>query len=63
MCDEDPIVDIDISLFEQVLVNIIKNANEFEINEINIITISNNEKIHDSKLKINIIPFYEWALS
>lgn len=28
LCDEDPIVDIDISLFEQVLVNIIKNANE-----------------------------------
>ena len=46
-----------------ILKKIIKNANEFEINEINIITISNNEKIHDSKLKINITPFYEWALS
>ena len=45
------------------LKKIIKNANEFDINEINIITISNNEKISDSKLKINIIPFYEWALS
>lgn len=28
LCNEDPIVDMDISLFEQVLVNIIKNANE-----------------------------------
>ena len=45
------------------LKKIIKNAHEFGINEINIITISNNEKISDPKLKINIIPFYEWALS
>jgi uncharacterized protein len=33
------------------------------INEINIITISNNEKISDTKLKVNVIPFYEWAIS
>ena len=50
-------------LMTNILKKIIKNANEFEINEINIITISNNEKISDPKLKINIIPFYEWALS
>lgn len=50
-------------LMNNALKKIIKNANEFEINEINIITISNNEKISDPKLKINIIPFYEWALS
>lgn len=50
-------------LMNNALKKIIKNANEFDINEINIITISNNEKISDSKLKINIIPFYEWALS
>ncbi len=50
-------------LMNNLLKKIIKNANEFDINEINIITISNNEKIQDSKLKINIIPFYEWALS
>ena len=59
---------IPIPFFNRFLINntlkkIIKNANEFEINEINIITISNNEKISDPKLKINIIPFYEWALS
>ena len=50
-------------LMNNTLKKIIKTAHEFEINEINIITISNNEKISDSKLKINIIPFYEWALS
>ncbi len=59
---------ISIPFFNKLLMNnllkkIIKNANEFDINEINIITISNNEKISDPKLKINIIPFYEWALS
>lgn len=42
---------------------IIKTANEFNINEINIVTISNSEKINDLKIKINILPFYEWALS
>ena len=50
-------------LMNNLLKKIIKNAHEFAINEINIITISNNEKISDPKLKINIIPFYEWALS
>lgn len=42
---------------------IIKNAHDLNINEINIITISNSEKINDSKIKINVIPFYEWAIS
>ena len=42
---------------------IIKSAQELNICEINIITISNNEKISDPKIKINVIPFYEWALS
>lgn len=50
-------------LMNNALKKIIKNAHEFGINEINIITISNNEKISDPKLKINIIPFYEWAIS
>jgi uncharacterized protein len=50
-------------LMNNALKKIIKSAHEFEINEINIISISNNEKISDPKLKINIIPFYEWALS
>jgi hypothetical protein len=42
---------------------IIKSSQELNISEINIISISNNEKISDPKLKINVIPFYEWALS
>ena len=42
---------------------IIKNALEFDIEEINIITISNNEKISDPKIKIIATPFYECALS
>ena len=50
-------------LMNNLLKKIIKTAHEFNINEINIITISNNEKINDSKLIINVIPFYEWALS
>lgn len=50
-------------LIGNLVKKIIKNANELNINEINIITISNNEKISDPKLKINILPFYEWALS
>ena len=42
---------------------IIKTALELNIKEIDIITISNNEKIHDPKLKIIVTPFYEWAIS
>lgn len=42
---------------------IVKSAQELNINEINIITVSNNSKISDSKIKINVLPFYEWALS
>lgn len=42
---------------------IIKSVLEFDIKEINIITISNSQKIPDSKIKIVAMPFYEWALS
>ncbi|MGB5791452.1 AAA family ATPase [Poseidonibacter sp.] len=42
---------------------IIKVMTEYEIEELNIITISNNEKISNKNFKINVIPFYEWALS
>lgn len=51
------------SLNNNLVKKIIKNASELNINEINIITISNSEKINDPKIKINVIPFYEWALS
>jgi len=50
-------------LTANLIKKIIKNAHEFNINEINIITVSNNEKINESKIRINVIPFYEWALS
>jgi len=42
---------------------IIKNSIELNIKEINIITISNSEKLSEPKIKINVLPFYEWALS
>ena len=42
---------------------IYKIAEEYKIKEINIITVSNSEKITHPTLKVNIIPFYEWALS
>ncbi|MGD9623191.1 MAG: ATP-binding protein [Arcobacter sp.] len=50
-------------LNNNLIKKIIKNALELNIKEINIITISNNEKIQDPKIKINVLPFYEWALS
>ncbi len=50
-------------LNNNLIKKIIKNALELNIKEINIITISNNEKIQDPKIKINVVPFYEWALS
>ena len=46
-----------------LLKKIIKTALELKISEITIISVSNNEKINDSKIKINVLPFYEWALS
>lgn len=51
------------SLNAAILQKIIKNAREFNIEEINIITVSNSQKITDSKIKIVATPFYEWALS
>lgn len=50
-------------LMGSILKKIIKTAKDNEINEVNIITISNNENIKDPNIKINILPFYEWALS
>lgn len=50
-------------VMNSTLKKIIKSAEELNINEINIVTISNNEQISNSNLKISILPFYEWALS
>ena len=50
-------------LMSNIVKKIVKNALEYNIKEINIITISNSEKISDPKIKINVLPFYEWAIS
>ena len=59
---------VGIPFFNTFLVNatlkkIYKIMEEYKIRELNIITISNDEKINHANLKINVIPFYEWALS
>lgn len=50
------------SLNASLLKKIIKTANEFNIKNIEIITVSNNEKIIDNKIKIDVNPFYEWSV-
>ena len=50
-------------LMNSTLKKIYKNAIENNIKEINIITVSNSEKINHSSLKVNVLPFYEWALA
>lgn len=50
-------------LMSSTLKKIYKIMEEHEIKELNIVTISNTEKIQHPTLKINVIPFYEWALS
>ncbi|WP_320033340.1 AAA family ATPase [Halarcobacter sp.] len=49
-------------LMQAQLKKIKKTALEYHIKEINIITVSNNEVINSKELKINVLPFYEWAL-
>jgi hypothetical protein len=50
-------------LMNSTLKKIYKIMEEHKIKELNIVTISNSEKIQHPNLKINVIPFYEWALS
>jgi hypothetical protein len=50
-------------LMTNIVKKIIKSSLELNIKEVYIITISNSEKIYDPKIKINILPFYEWAIS
>ena len=50
------------TLMQTQLKKIIKIALEYQIKEINIITVSNNEIINSNKLIINVLPFYEWSL-
>ena len=46
-----------------ILKKIVKTAIEYNINKIEIITVSNSENLSNNKIKINVISFYEWALS
>lgn len=50
-------------LSANILKKIVKTALEFEIKRIEIITISNSEKIKNQNIEIEAIPFYQWALS
>ncbi|MFK2822938.1 ATP-binding protein [Arcobacter sp. YIC-80] len=50
-------------LMNATLKKIYKNMSENNIKELFIITISNTEIIKHKKFKINVLPFYEWALS
>lgn len=45
------------------LKKVYKVMEEYEIKELNIITVSNDETISHKRLQINVLPFYEWALS
>lgn len=51
-----------IDLNSNLLKKIIKNALDLNIQKIEIITISNSQKIDNKRLQIEVIPFYEWAL-
>ncbi|RBQ29657.1 AAA family ATPase [Aliarcobacter vitoriensis] len=50
------------NLNANLLKKIIKSALELQVKKIEIVTISNQENIKNSDIKIDIIPFYEWAL-
>jgi len=51
------------NIMQSQLKKIKKVAFENNIDQIYIITVSNNEHFFDNKLEINVLPFYEWALS
>lgn len=50
-------------LMQSQLKRIKRTALEYNIKEISIITVSNSENITSKEMSINVIPFYEWALS
>lgn len=59
---------ITIPFFNSFLMNaslkkVYKIMDEYDIKELNIITISNEEKISHKEFTVNVLPFYEWALS
>lgn len=50
-------------LMQSQLKKIKKTAQENNIRQIDIITVSNNESVNSKDISINVVPFYEWALS
>ena len=52
-----------INLNNNLLKKIYKSIDEWHFNEINIITISNNDQVIYKNKKINILSFYEWSLA
>ena len=51
------------NLMNSTLKKILKNIKEYEIKYLYIITVSNNETFTKDDIEINVLPFYEWALS
>lgn len=50
-------------MMQSQLKRIKKQLEEYKIKELNIITVSNNEHFFYDNFEINVLPFYEWALS
>jgi len=50
-------------LMQGTLKKIYKIMDEYEIKTLDIITISNTENISHKSFDVNVLPFYEWALS
>ncbi|HJE02689.1 MAG TPA: ATP-binding protein [Aliarcobacter thereius] len=48
---------------QNLMKKVIKTCQEFNIKELEIVTISNSGKIKNSSIKIEIFSFFEWALS
>lgn len=46
-----------------ILKKIIKSAIELKVEKIQIVSISNRESIKNTSIRIEVLPFYEWALS
>ncbi len=51
------------SLMSPTLKKILKVAKEYKVENLYIITVSNNETFTIDDIEINVLPFYEWALS
>ena len=50
-------------MMQSQLKKIKKQLEEYKIKELNVISVSNNEHFFYDNYEINVIPFYEWALS